>query len=381
MTCSAIRHGVFHLSDHVHPNWEKGRGCHSARSLSLFFAVVALGTFFQPTWPIRRRLLCALHSEDIGLVCEVERDPWLCPHFPKQGCSYELSRRRIGEMRVRNNVLYFVCIVRKSIVIVEELKHHLQNVQVHQNDLSNLFMGHLSGHFLLGSRWKSGKSSPAELDFCHVSQVVSLFVEIINLFWFTNSNQSWFTNLFYIACLDLQVLVRITVRLAEAARILRLTDSSPRTWACDPNLSDVNVCVNFVVNCDFDVGANVEILLFFFSSPWWSHLQPWLLSLVFLLLWSPKTIQEHKNIIFSLIVCWIYHEKIVNSRFGPFQHSAAWLRCQHHNPLPVSLLVWSLLSSQSDLPGFSQVLESSIMSQYCLVRVCLRRFKISIDLG
>ena len=66
---------------------------------------------------------------------------------------------------------------------------------------------------------------------------------------------------FYIACLDLQVLVRITVRLAEAARILRLTDSSPRTWACDPNLY-VNVCVNFVVNWDFDVGANVEILLF-----------------------------------------------------------------------------------------------------------------------
>ena len=72
----------------------------------------------------------------------------------------------------------------------------------------------------------------------------------------------WLASPFYIACLDLQVLVRITVRLAEAARIFRLTNSFPRTWACDPNLSDVYVCVNFVVNCDFGVGANVEILLF-----------------------------------------------------------------------------------------------------------------------
>ena len=150
--------------------------------------------FFRPTWPIRRCLLCALHSKDIGLVCEVEWDPWLCPHFPKQGCSYELRRRRIGEMRVRNNVLYFVCIVRKSIVIVEELKHHLQNAPIHQNDLSNLFMGHLSGHFLLGGRWKSGKSSPAQLDFGYISQVVSLFVEIVSRFWSQTVQRKYLIN-------------------------------------------------------------------------------------------------------------------------------------------------------------------------------------------
>ena len=54
---------------------------------------------------------------------------------------------------------------------------------------------------------------------------------------------------FCIACLDFQVLVRITIGFAEAAGILRLTDSLASARACDPNLDDADVGVD----CDFDV--------------------------------------------------------------------------------------------------------------------------------
>ena len=141
------------------------------------------------TW--RNVILENLHPslpEDVRLASEVKGNPRTSPTLSKESRPYKLKQVLRSEFDYNDHL---VSIVWKSVVVVEELKHHLYFIPLKLKPEFSEW-NHLSGHFLLSRRWKSSESSPTKLHLRHISQILtSLFVEILKIFSIPNIALAW----------------------------------------------------------------------------------------------------------------------------------------------------------------------------------------------